>query len=253
MKSLDMKVELVREYAKELTYSGELAVRSHQGQVLWEQARRQSILKGQVDYIITDSPLWVSAVYGRDKWQERWFLETVLDTFREYENFNVVIDRAKPFQAYGRTETEDEARNVDGMMLGFMDSANIPVHLRIPGTPKHPNSSSTKSERHAKMFNRFLNRAILLILPDVETILAGIARSLQTLDRVTNQVEAVLTDNAVRLAEDARRRREALEAVNRTFDRRNEQTLSLVENTRAKLERAGAARDAVSDLLDRLN
>lgn len=138
MKSLDMKVELVREYAKELTYSGELEVRAHQGQVLWEQKRRQDILKGQVDYIITDSPLWVGAVYGRDKWQAPWFLEHIVESFREFDNFNVVIDRAKAFQSYGRTETEDEARNVDRMMLGLMDSARIPIHLRVPGTPEAP-------------------------------------------------------------------------------------------------------------------
>lgn len=99
---------------------------------------------------------------------------------------------------------------------------------------------------------RLLNRASLMVLPDVETILSSIAKALRTLDRVTTRIEQTLADNAVRLAEDIRTRREAIEAIEADFARREERTLSAIENTRLKLERAGAARDAVSDMLARL-
>ena len=102
-----------------------------------------------------------------------------------------------------------------------------------------------------RFLNRIANRALLMVLPDVETIMAGIPASLRQLDRGASRIEAYLADQAVRLANDAKLRREAIENLNKVMDRRDEQTLSIIRNTQAKLEKASSARDAVSDLIDR--
>lgn len=147
MKSRGLKVELVREFAKELTYAGRLQCRSNQLVVLAEMDRRIQEVINDVDYVITDSPLPVGLVYGQGQFKEKWFEEAVMAVFGRYENINVFVDRAKPFQAYGRTETEAEARVFDGEMRGTMARLGIYTHLKLAGLPAAPNIIANHLER----------------------------------------------------------------------------------------------------------
>lgn len=112
MKHEGYKVELVTEYAKELCYEGTLAG-ADQIDIFVEQWRRMRRLEGQVDYVITDSPLMFSLIYHEPKSGEGWYRDAVLHAYNQFDNFNVFLRRVKPYQAFGRLQDEDGARELD--------------------------------------------------------------------------------------------------------------------------------------------
>ena len=109
MKLRDVKCELVTEYAKELVYEN----RSLEDGILIfaQQHRRMRILNGKVRYIITDSPLLLSAVYQTN--QPESFHNLALDVFNSFDNINVFINRVKKYQRYGRVQDEESALALD--------------------------------------------------------------------------------------------------------------------------------------------
>lgn len=113
MKQDGFRVELVTEFAKTLTYEGNAQTLDNQLAVLGEQDRRLRKLVGKVDFAITDSPLPMQLVYASGAFKGEWFTEAVLGAFHTYDNFNVFLKRLKPFQAYGRNQTEEEAKKLD--------------------------------------------------------------------------------------------------------------------------------------------
>lgn len=106
MKHEGYKVELVTEYAKELVYEG-LITHTSAKDILFGQWKRQAILMDKVDYIITDSPLLLGAVYAKHSEDrldaKQWFNSG-------FDNINFFILRTKPYAVYGRTQTEEEAK-----------------------------------------------------------------------------------------------------------------------------------------------
>jgi nicotinamide riboside kinase len=147
MKTRDKKVELVTEFAKELTYEGRLVERSDQRAILHEQQRRLDRLVGKVDWIITDSPLFVGLVYGQGYFATEAFERHLMRAFNSYENVNVFVDRAKPYQGYGRTQGEDEARQIDGALRGTMCRLGIEKHLQLAGLRGAPTIIANHLER----------------------------------------------------------------------------------------------------------
>lgn len=109
MKLENIKCELVTEYAKELVYEDR---NLEDGILIFaQQQRRMKRLIGKVDYIITDSPLIMSEVYQLALPES--FHRLVRYTFNSFSNINVKINRVKPYQAYGRVQTEERARTLD--------------------------------------------------------------------------------------------------------------------------------------------
>lgn len=102
------------------------------------------------------------------------------------------------------------------------------------------------------MFARLYNRLLLAVLPSVETHLTSFARTVEKLDNFTSRVERAIENEAVKLANDAQKRREAIVAVNAAYDRRNTASVNFISAIRGPLEKASEARDAVADFLDRL-
>lgn len=114
MKTKGYKVELVTEFAKELVYSEKFAALNDQEYVTNIQEARLERLVGKVDYIITDSPLPLAEIYvqGSDEYRAR-CTKHAWDLFAKYDNLNLFVNRVKPYAAYGRTQTETEARIID--------------------------------------------------------------------------------------------------------------------------------------------
>lgn len=110
MKTLEYKVELVQEYAKDMTYEKRSNILEDQLYVFAKQARRLERLKGHVDYVITDSPLLLSIVYNT---KSEILNELIEETFNSYTNINFLLNRTKKYQTYGRNQTEEEAKEID--------------------------------------------------------------------------------------------------------------------------------------------
>lgn len=141
MKLLNMNVELVTEYAKDLGYSGFMPrMLDQQPLIFAEQNRRQHILRNHVDFAITDSPILLGIVYGQDHHElSTAWKEYAMDTFRSYDNINIFLRRGPEYSGVGRYHTMDEAIVVDNGILAMFHEHYIdyiPVDIG-PNTVKN--------------------------------------------------------------------------------------------------------------------
>lgn len=112
LKQSGARVELVSEFAKDLTYGKDYGSLENQLFILAEQDRRLRRLEGQVDFAITDSPLPLGMVYMTPEYEE-WLPAAILGAYDRYQNVDVLLTRRKPYQVYGRNQTEHEATVLD--------------------------------------------------------------------------------------------------------------------------------------------
>ena len=87
MKVRDIKCELVTEYAKDMTYEKRTNILSDQLYILAKQNRKLIRLVGEVDYIITDSPLLIGLMYVPVNYYAQ-FSSLVHEIFGSYNNTN---------------------------------------------------------------------------------------------------------------------------------------------------------------------
>lgn len=137
MKHRGFKVEVVEEFAKELTYDGDFGTMENEMYMLAEQDRRQRRLLSKVDYIITDSPLLKSAFYVRGVYDSPAYVQHIHTLFDSYNNYNVWVNRVKPYLTYGRTQTADEADAIGVRMLNALLDR---MHLFVDGDRTAPDT-----------------------------------------------------------------------------------------------------------------
>ena len=138
MKMRGHKVELVTEYAKELTYDEDWQTLTQQEIILPEQYKRQKRLENHVDYAITDSPIPLNLIYARDDLsKDMKFWDKVLDSFEEFHNFNILLKRVKPYSHYGRKETSDQAIEIDNQCESLLKNINAP-YQKVRGDEDSP-------------------------------------------------------------------------------------------------------------------
>ena len=123
MKHKDLKCELVTEYAKDLAYEVSKRLDS-QVHISGEQAWRMERLLGRVDYIITDSPLVLGSLYAPFDYPQAYH-DMLANLYSRYQNHNFFIRRVKPYQIYGRQQTEDEAKLLDARVIDLLRSRKI--------------------------------------------------------------------------------------------------------------------------------
>jgi len=136
MKLDHMKVELVTEYAKEVTWERRHNLLSDQLYIFAEQHRRLVRLRGEVDYVVTDAPLLLSAVY-REESYPLVFEHLVLEFWNAFDNCNFALQRVKPYSKLGRRQTEEEAREVDARVEQVLTRFKVP-HTVLPGDRDAP-------------------------------------------------------------------------------------------------------------------
>ena len=126
MKRQGLDVEMVREVAKEWAYDGRKIGPFEQLSILGEQIKKESSLFNKVDYIVTDSPVFLGAFYLNYNHNQ----DIACEFVKNYYNFgkeqrvqflNYVIPRRGDYRTEGRYESEEQAK--------FIDSA-IKVYLR---------------------------------------------------------------------------------------------------------------------------
>lgn len=108
MKILGLNVELVTEYAKDLTWEKNVSRLGNQFLVTATQDHRLRRLLGQVDYIITDSPLPLGIAYMGPEFGD-WLPEAISECFEGYNNRDFLLQRRKAYSPVGRNETEHQA------------------------------------------------------------------------------------------------------------------------------------------------
>lgn len=131
LKSRGHKAEYVPEYAKEITYRRDWAALSNQNAVTSEQDRRLRDVLGQVDWIIHDTALPLGLMYAPEPYDQVWFADRVWQMFDGYSNFNIFVNRVKPYETYGRKQNEEEAKALDGRIRDLFGPDRI--HFCVDG------------------------------------------------------------------------------------------------------------------------
>lgn len=111
LKMLGMNVELVTEYAKDMTWEERWGALACQPHIFGEQLFRLQRVAEKVDIVVTDSPILLSAVYNKTYPES--FTKAVVDIFKEMDNPNIFLHRTKPYVKHGRTQSLEEAKLVD--------------------------------------------------------------------------------------------------------------------------------------------
>ena len=118
MKKRRLKVEMVREVAKEWVWEGRKIGPFEQISILGEQIKRESSLFNKVDYIVTDSPALLGSFYFDYNHNQTFTNQMVRDYYRFAEKngvdfFNFILPRIIEYDADGRFESKEEAINID--------------------------------------------------------------------------------------------------------------------------------------------
>jgi nicotinamide riboside kinase len=120
-------VELVSEYAKELVWEERSETIKNEVYLFAKQHHRIFRLLGKVKYIITDRPLILSnlynSVYGDNSSE---FSNLVLHEVNKMDNFNVLLERTKPYIEKGRNQTEEESKGFEEKIVHMLEYNNLP-------------------------------------------------------------------------------------------------------------------------------
>lgn len=134
MKTNDMNVELVTEYAKDMTWEGRLEILQDQLYISAKQNRKLARLKKHnLDWVITDSPLLLGLHYMTPGYLGGTFENMLFELWNSYDNINFFIKRKKKYNPTGRNQTEDQAREIDEKLLDFMAKNKI-EYTNVIGT-----------------------------------------------------------------------------------------------------------------------
>ena len=128
--------ELVREYVKD-NWAWEKRPIGEFDQLyfLAKQMRREYTLLDKVDFVVTDSPVWMASYYA-EKYCEAYIRHSVLSSAlgyyeqtkkRGHRHVHVWVKRSKPYNPAGRYQTETEARAIDGELRAFLEERGIPL------------------------------------------------------------------------------------------------------------------------------
>lgn len=127
LKSAGFNVEYVQEFAKTLTWEGNHEALKHQYYVTGVQMYTQNMLLGQVDAIITDSPIIIGLMYYKEKRKviKDSFTSFVLESFKQYDNINFFLNRVKAYNPKGRNQTLEESIKIDKKIKKYLKNNDI--------------------------------------------------------------------------------------------------------------------------------
>lgn len=125
LKTADFRCELITEVAKDMTYEKNASRMSNQIFLLGEQYQRLHRVRESVNFAISDSPIILGINYRPDSYPAS-YDQLCIDLFNEFENLNYFVVRKKKYQAYGRNETEDQARRHDDSIREILEKYKIP-------------------------------------------------------------------------------------------------------------------------------
>lgn len=126
LKFCGINCELVQEYTKENEWEGRTGkIRQAQDYIFAKQHFRLSRLIGEVDVIITDAPLMLSQIYMPKDYLPS-LSSVVLEAHRRFDNLNLFVHRTKVYQEAGRSQTYDQAVEIDKAIRAMMqDMHNV--------------------------------------------------------------------------------------------------------------------------------
>lgn len=108
LKQMGKNVEMSSEYVKDCVYDGNKYPFTDQIYVFANMLKRLRQYDGKVDFVVTDAPLLMSHIYGKDESCE--FHRLVDEEFQKYRNINFVVRRGDiTYTKDGRIHSDKEA------------------------------------------------------------------------------------------------------------------------------------------------
>lgn len=133
LKMLGIDAEYVSEFAKDKVWEECNTVFQNQFYITGKQVHRMKRVFGKVDVIVTDAPICLGNIYCP---ADRPLLkQAIMEEFNSYgdANFNVFLSRVKPYNPNGRSQSENEAKELDGAIRQMLEENNIPF-INATGT-----------------------------------------------------------------------------------------------------------------------
>jgi nicotinamide riboside kinase len=125
LKAMGINVELVTEFAKDLTWEESPALDT-QMYITGNQIWREDRLMGKVRVIVTDSPIIMSSMYYEGEHQESWE-DIVFEVFNSRNNWNFfVYNSDKKYNKVGRNQDESEARLIGKRICQMLRCRDVP-------------------------------------------------------------------------------------------------------------------------------
>ena len=137
MRRRKWNAELVREFVKEWAWEGRKPSTIGQSIIFGRQLERESLLYGKVDFIVTDSPLLLCAVYNDHYFGNKIMAPFILKNLQDIKNMgveqvNFLMTREAQFSSEGRFEDEETAKKIDDRIGNFLEYHKI-EHVKVGG------------------------------------------------------------------------------------------------------------------------
>ena len=135
LKKEGFEVELALEYAKDLVWQKRYETLRCQPYVFGKQLHKIETLLGQVDYIITDSPLLLSVIYG-DLYSGKieygdLFQASIVQISKQIPSLNFLLSRKFGFVQNGRNENLEESIAIDERIKITLDNFGIQYYYDL--------------------------------------------------------------------------------------------------------------------------
>jgi hypothetical protein len=131
LKRAGRNVELVTEYAKDLTWENRNMALDNQIYILGKQYHRLFRVINQVEVAITDSPLMFGAIYCPQDYFDH-FKPLIVEVHESMNSLNYFVNRAKPYNTSGRSQTEEQAKDIDVLIRCALNQFRVP-YTEVPG------------------------------------------------------------------------------------------------------------------------
>jgi len=135
LKFRGVNCEYVQEYAKDKAWEfgtnhlGVPKVFQAQEYIFGKQHFRLRRCAQDVDVIVTDCPLFLGLIYMPKDFPIPSLRTAIREAYDMYDNLNVFLVRNKPYNPKGRFQTEDEAKNLDGVIKDMLNTQDVPYHI----------------------------------------------------------------------------------------------------------------------------
>lgn len=132
MKIFGMNVELVTEYAKDMTWENRHNILSDQLYILAKQNRKLERLRDKVDYVVTDSPVILGLNYTPENYYPH-FESLVFDVWNTYDNHNYYLTNNGDltYNEAGRNQNKTQAKELDEKIYKFLVNNGVPFKSQL--------------------------------------------------------------------------------------------------------------------------
>ena len=137
LKLLGYNCEEATEWCKAKVYEKNAYVFTDQLYIFSKQRKSLLQMINDVDIIVTDSPIILSALYEEP--YDSMHAELYAYEFSRFNNLNIFLNRVKPYNHIGRHQTEIEAKKVDAILVQMLDNMRIRCY-NVDGDENAPNA-----------------------------------------------------------------------------------------------------------------